>query len=60
VNAVLTCTASALQKDANAADLQQYVDGKITIDKVKAKSQAAGDAITDDIENCAKQAVGAG
>jgi hypothetical protein len=49
------CIATALKKDANQADLKKYVDGKISIDSVSAKSKGAKSQAATDTRTCITQ-----
>lgn len=49
------CIATALKKDANQADLQKYVDGKLSIDSVSAKSKGAKSQAAADTRTCITQ-----
>ncbi|MBE7188644.1 hypothetical protein [Jatrophihabitans endophyticus] len=58
VNKLVDCAAKALIKDANSSQLQQYVDGKISISKVKPKSSGAKDDAKNAVQACEKSAIG--
>lgn len=51
---VVSCIAKTLKKDANGADLDDYVHGKKTINQVKGNKGAA----KIDVTSCVKSAIG--
>lgn len=54
---LVSCIATALEKDAKPADLKNYVAGKLTIEKVGAKSKTADNQAATDAKTCASQVV---
>jgi hypothetical protein len=52
---LVACIATALKKDADQADLKKYVDGKVSIDSVAAKSKGAKSQAAADTRTCITQ-----
>jgi PBP1b-binding outer membrane lipoprotein LpoB len=58
VQKVISCIATALQKDANPDDLNKYVAGKIGLSDVSGRAGVSAKKAEQDTENCAKNALG--
>jgi hypothetical protein len=56
-DALVHCIASALDKDADQADLKKYVSGKLNLDDVGAKAKGATNDAQTVAKNCASSAV---
>ena len=57
VNKLIDCAAKAYIKDADPTQLQEYVDGKISIGKVKPKSGDAKDDAKNAVAACEQSAI---
>ncbi len=55
-NALVTCAAKAIKKEVDGGKVKDYVDGKISIEKLGTKAQ--GQKVGSEVETCAKNALG--
>lgn len=55
---LVSCIATALEKDADSSDLKDYVNGKKNLDDVGCKTKGSSNDAQNEAKNCAQSAVG--